>query len=67
MIPLAWRAGRIGQALAVGCGVLALLPVWLGAISPLWSWYADRQVALEQRQALLMRMLKQRSWYLADY
>jgi hypothetical protein len=56
MIPPSWRVGRIGQALAVGCGVLALLMIWLGAISPLWSFYADGQAELEQRQALLARM-----------
>ena len=56
MIPQAWRAGRPGQALAVGCLMLALALIWLGAIAPIWSWYADRQAMLEQRQALLARM-----------
>jgi type II secretory pathway component PulM len=56
MIPASWRVGRIGQALAVGCGVLALVLIWLGAIAPLWSFYADGQAELEQRQALLARM-----------
>jgi type II secretory pathway component PulM len=56
MIPLAWRSGRPGQALAMGCGVMALLLIWLAAISPVWSWYADRQAMLEQRRALLVRM-----------
>lgn len=56
MIPPGWRTGRIGQALAVGCGVLALLLIWLCAVAPLWSLYADGQAALERRQALLMRM-----------
>ena len=56
MIPQAWRAGRPGQALAVGCLVLALALIWLGAIDPIWSWYAERQAMLEQRQALLVRM-----------
>jgi hypothetical protein len=56
MIPPAWRVGRVGQALAVGCGVLALAAIWLGAVTPLWSFYADGQAELEQRQALLARM-----------
>nr|WP_294529034.1 type II secretion system protein GspM [uncultured Rhodopila sp.] len=56
MIPAAWRVGRTGQALAVGCGVLALGLIWLGAVAPLWSFYADGQAELEQRQALLARM-----------
>jgi type II secretory pathway component PulM len=56
MIPSSWRVGRIGQALAVGCGVLALVLIWLGAIAPLWAFYADGQAELEQRQALLARM-----------
>ena len=56
MIPQAWRSGRPGQALAVGCLMLALALIWLGAIDPIWSWYADRQAMLEQREALLARM-----------
>jgi type II secretory pathway component PulM len=56
MIPIAWRTGRPGQALAVGCGLLGLGLIWLGAVAPLWSWYADRQALLEQRQAVLARM-----------
>ncbi len=56
MIPLSWRTGRPGQTLAAGCGVLALLLIWLAIISPVWSWYADRREALEQRRALLVRM-----------
>jgi general secretion pathway protein M len=56
MIPTAWRTGRPGQALAVGCGVLAIMLIWLAVIAPVWSWYADRQAVLEQRRALLVRM-----------
>ncbi|MFL5288551.1 MAG: type II secretion system protein GspM [Rhodopila sp.] len=56
MIPAAWRTGRPGQALAVGCGLLGLGLIWLGAVAPLWSWYADRQALLEQRQAMLVRI-----------
>lgn len=56
MISAAWRTGRSGQALAVGCGLLGLALIWLGAVAPLWSWYADRQTVLEQRQAVLAHM-----------
>ncbi len=56
MIPLAWRVGRPGQALAVGCGVVALIVLWFGVAAPILSWYADRQAVLEQRQMLLARM-----------
>jgi hypothetical protein len=56
VIPAGWLAGRPGQALAVGCGVLVVALVWLGLIDPLWSWYGERQVLLEQRQMLLGRM-----------
>jgi general secretion pathway protein M len=56
MIPLAWRTGRPGRALAVACGLLGLGLIWLGAVAPIWSWYADRQALLEQQQAVLARM-----------
>jgi hypothetical protein len=56
MTPVAWRTGRPGQALAVGCGLLGLGLIWFGAIAPLWTWYTDGQVVLEQRQAVLARM-----------
>lgn len=56
MSPVAWRTGRPGQALAVGCGLLGLALIWLGAIAPLWSWYADRQALLERRQMMLAHM-----------
>jgi general secretion pathway protein M len=56
MIPVAWRTGRPGRALAVGCGLLGLVLIWLAVISPVCSWYADRQETLEQRRALLVRM-----------
>jgi hypothetical protein len=56
MIPAVWRTGRPGQALAVGCGLLGLALIWLSAVAPLWSWYANRQAVLEQRQAVLARM-----------
>jgi len=56
MIPAVWLTGRSGQALAVASGLLALGLIWLGAVAPLWSWYADRQTVLEQRQVVLAHM-----------
>jgi type II secretory pathway component PulM len=52
----AWLTGRQGQGLAVGIGVLALVLVWFGVVDPVWSWFDDRTLLLEQRQALLERM-----------
>ena len=52
----AWLVGRRGQALAVGVGVLALTLAWFGLVDPVRSWFGDRAVVLEQRQALLQRM-----------
>jgi hypothetical protein len=52
----AWLTGRRGQALAVAIGVLALALVWFGVVDPLWSWFEDRALMLEQRQTLLHRM-----------
>jgi hypothetical protein len=52
----AWLTGRRGQALAVGVGVLALALAWFGVVDPVRSWFGDRALLLEQRQALLQRM-----------
>jgi general secretion pathway protein M len=52
----AWLTGRRGQALAVAIGVLALAAVWFGVVDPARSWFEDRALKLEQRQALLHRM-----------
>ncbi len=48
--------GRRGQALAVGCAVVALLAVWFAVVDPVWAWFGDRNRLLEQRQSLLHRM-----------
>ena len=50
-----WLAGRPGQALAVVIGLLAVAVIWFGAVDPVWSWFDDRTLLLEQRQALLRR------------
>jgi hypothetical protein len=52
----AWLTGRCGQALAVAIGVLALALTWFGVVDPARSWFEDRALKLEQRQALLHRM-----------
>jgi general secretion pathway protein M len=52
----AWLTGRPGQALAAAIGLLAVALVWFGLIDPLWSWFDDRALLLEQRQTLLHRM-----------
>jgi general secretion pathway protein M len=51
-----WLTGRRGQALAAAIGVLALALAWFGVVDPVWSWYRDRDLRLEQRQVLLQRM-----------
>jgi general secretion pathway protein M len=56
MTPDAWLTGRRGQGLAVGVVLLALTLAWFGVIDPVWSWFNDRSLLLEQRQALLQRM-----------
>jgi len=56
MNPDSWLTGRRGQALAVGIGLLALALVWFAMIDPVRSWFDDRDLLLEQRQALLQHM-----------
>jgi hypothetical protein len=56
VIPDDWLTGRRGQALAVGLAGLALALVWFGLVDPVRTWYADRELVLDQRQALLQRM-----------
>jgi hypothetical protein len=56
MTPDAWLTGRRGQALAVAVGILALALVWFGVVDPVRSWFENRSLLLEQRQALLHRM-----------
>ena len=56
MNPDAWLTGRRGQGLAVAIGVLLMALVWFGVVDPVWSWYEDRDLLLEQRQGLLRHM-----------
>ena len=56
MNPDAWLTGRRGQGLAVAIGVLLMALVWFGVVDPVWSWYEDRDLLLEQRQGLLHHM-----------
>lgn len=51
-----WLSGRRGQTLAVGITCLALALVWFGVVDPARSWFDDRAMVLEQRQALLHHM-----------
>jgi hypothetical protein len=52
----AWLTARRGQALATAIAVLAVALLWFGVIDPVRSWFDDRNLRLEQRQALLHRM-----------
>ena len=52
----AWLVGRRGQALAAGLVVLTLALGWFGIVDPVRSFFEDRSLLLEQRQALLHRM-----------
>ena len=56
MMAEAFPAGRRGQTLAVAIVCLALTLVWFGVINPIWSWFDDRDMLLEQRQTLLQHM-----------
>ena len=56
MIWADWLSGRRGQAVAVAVSLLGLLMIWLGAVSPILSWYSDRHLLLDQRQELLAHM-----------
>jgi general secretion pathway protein M len=51
-----WLIGRRGQALAAVVAIFVLASAWFGAIEPMRSWYNDRNLLLERRQALLHRM-----------
>ena len=42
--------------LALGIALLAAVVVWLGAIAPLWGWYADRAEQLRRQRAIAHRM-----------
>jgi general secretion pathway protein M len=52
----AWLIGRRGQALAAAIGILVLALAWFTAVDPAVSWFNDRNLLLERRQALLHRM-----------
>lgn len=56
MASLDLPTGRNGRILAVLIALLALALVWLAVAAPLIGWHDDRQEALEQRQALAVRM-----------
>jgi general secretion pathway protein M len=56
MIAATWLVGPRGRALAAGIAVLFVLLAWFGIAAPAWSWFEDRSLLLEQRQALLQRM-----------
>jgi hypothetical protein len=51
-----WLTGRRGRALAAAIGILVLALAWFGAVGPVFSWFNDRNLLLERRQALLQRM-----------
>jgi hypothetical protein len=51
-----WLTGRRGQTLATTIGILVLALAWFGAVDPVLSWFGDRNLLLERRQALLHRM-----------
>lgn len=51
-----WLTGRRGQTLAVSIACLVFALIWFGVVDPARSWFADREMVLEQRQALLHRM-----------
>ena len=51
-----WLGGPRGRALAAGLAGLVLLLAWFGIVAPAWSWFDNRTMMLEQRQALLQRM-----------
>jgi general secretion pathway protein M len=48
--------GRAGTALAVALLLMLVLLAYLAVVAPLIDWHADRQAALEQRQALAERL-----------
>ena len=54
--PLPLPGGQRGRILALLVTLLALALLWWAVASPLLGWYADRQEALAQRQALAARM-----------
>ena len=55
MAALNLPAGRQGQAAAASLAGLALVVVWLGAVSPLLDWYGARSDRITQLAARLSR------------
>lgn len=53
---LALPTGPRGQALALGIAVCALAAVWVGVVTPVWSWYDDRSDLLRRQTAMARRM-----------
>ena len=53
--PLLPEGGR-GRFLALALTFLALAAVWIGVISPLWSWYAARGQAIADQRTMLEHM-----------
>jgi general secretion pathway protein M len=51
-----WLTGWRGRALAAAIAILVLALAWFGAVDPVCSWFNDRDLLLERRQALLHRM-----------
>jgi general secretion pathway protein M len=51
-----WLSGWRGRALAAAIAILVLTLAWFGAVDPVCSWFNDRNLLLERRQALLHRM-----------
>jgi general secretion pathway protein M len=49
--------GRRGQALALATTLVVLAVLWLGVVQPLWSFYDNRLETLQERRALLGRMV----------
>jgi general secretion pathway protein M len=52
----AFPTGRAGQLLALGLTSLVLAVLWVGVVTPLIEWHAERSEALAQQVALAERM-----------
>lgn len=52
----AWPTGRRGQLLALGLTVICIAMLWLGAVSPLISWYGERMDVLQERATVARHM-----------
>ncbi len=56
MIAETWLVGPRGRALAASIAGLVVAVAWFGVVDPVWAWFDDRTMLLEQRQILLHRM-----------